>query len=173
MRKRICLILAALLLLRLCACSFVSSGREPVEFYYLRSSFVYGAEDGVITSETRESSGHEGDLEYLLSLYLRGPLDEKLVSPFPDCQIVEIRWDSKTLRLTFDAPFAQLEDIDLTLACACLAKTCFGMTDVRQVRIDAAAPDENSTVNITIDRDSLILEDNSIPPLQTAPGENH
>lgn len=173
MKKTACLLLAAVLLLSLWGCSFSGSGKEPIEFYYLRSTFVYGAEDGVITSETRESSGHGGDLQYLLSLYLRGPLDEKLVSPFPDCRIVEIRRDSKALRLTFDAAFAQLEDIDLTLACACLAKTCFGLSDAHQIKIDAEAPDGNSAFSITLNRDSLILEDNAISPQQTEPGEIH
>lgn len=167
MKKTGCIFLIISLLLGLCACGFGSAGKEPVEFYYLRTSFIYGAEDGVIASETRESSGHAGDLNYLLSLYLRGPLDDDLKSPFPaGCQIVELRRDSRTLRLTFDAAFAQLKDLDLTLACACLAKTCFGLSDAMEVKIDAAVPDGNSAVNITISRDSLILEDNNTLPDQ-------
>ena len=159
-------ILLLILSVLLCGCSFGASGKESVEFYFLRTSFVYGAEDGVVAAETRERSG---DLNYLLSLYLRGPLDDELESPFPaGCKIVELRQDSKTLRITFDASFSQLEGLDRTLACACLAKTCFGLSDAQEIRIDADAP-EGSAASITIRRDSLLLEDNSIPAEQTAP----
>ena len=96
-----------------------------------------------------------------------------LKSPFPSgCRIVEIRRESKTLHLTLDGVFAQLENLDLTLACACLAKTCFDMSDAQEVKIDAVAPDGNSIINITFNRDSLVLEDNSVLPSQVE-AEDH
>ena len=62
----------------LCLCLFLPgcSGelmKNPVTFYYPRREYQYGAEDGVISSEQREASGHADDLHYLLSLYLIGP----------------------------------------------------------------------------------------------------
>ncbi len=55
--------------------------KNPVTFYYPRREYQYGAEDGVISSEQREASGHADDLHYLLSLYLIGPSSDELVSP--------------------------------------------------------------------------------------------
>lgn len=175
MRRHLCIFLIFSLFLCLCGCSFGNDIKDPVNFYYLRNSdsFVYGSENGVITPEIRESSGHTRDLSYLLSLYLRGPLDTELKSPFPSgCRIVEIRRESKALHLTLDGVFAQLENLDLTLACACLAKTCFDMSDAQEVKIDAVAPDGNSIINITFNRDSLVLEDNSVLPSQVE-AEDH
>ncbi len=174
MKKQIASLLVLTMVAGLFGCSFRSAVREPVEFYYLRDSFLYGASDGVITSEARERSGHGDDLAYLLSLYLRGPLDEELKSPFPaDCRLVDLRLDNKTLRLTLDASFIQLEGIDLTLACACLSKTCFGLTDVQTVKVEAAVPDENSAFNITFTRDSLLLEDTGMETLPSEAGEKN
>lgn len=164
--KRMTLLLLILCLL-LCGCG--SSGKESVEFFYLRTSYVYGSEDGVIAAETRE---HSGSLEYLLSLYLRGPLDDGLKSPFPvGCEILEVRQESKSLQLTLDQSLSRLKDLDRTLACACLAKTCFGLTDAQEIRISSGSPEEN-LFSITISRDSLILEDNSSLPAQTVPEES-
>lgn len=158
-----------LLLLCLLLWGCGSSGKESIEFYYLRTSYVYGSEDGVIAAETRE---HSGSLEYLLSLYLRGPLDDGLKSPFPaGCEILEIRQERRSLRLTLDQSLGQLKDLDRTLACACLARTCFGLTDVQEVRITSGGP-EGSSFSITISRDSLILEDSSSLPAQTDPVES-
>ena len=69
--------------------------------------------------------------------------------------------------ITLSAPFAQLENIDLTIACTCLARTCFDLTDAQTVLIEAAA-EESDTVSVSIDRDSYLLID-SIP--ETTPTE--
>lgn len=169
MKKLTASVLLILWILTLFGCGFRSGDvKEPVEFYYpwadLETQLKQDPASTVIGSESREASGHTGDLDYLLSMYLRGPLDSQLSSPFPaGCKIVEIRPDGQTLRITLNSAFAQLEDLDLTLACACLARTCFGMTNAAQVRIEAAAPDDNSSVSITISRTDLLLEDDSTP----------
>ena len=164
MKRIICLTLAALLLCCFCGCHYSDSGDilEPVEFFYPRqnASYVYGAEDGVLASEIREASGHADDLNYLLSMYLRGPQDPGLRSPFPaGCRLEEVRIDSDTVCVVLTAEFAALENVELTLACASLAKTCLALTDAQQVRIDAASPEKN--ISITLDADSLLLADYS------------
>ena len=164
MNRVICLILTVLLLSSLCGCHFGKSADllEPVEFCYPRRSdaFIYSADDGVLGTEMREASGHKDDLNYLLSMYLRGPQDNNLRSPFPDgCKLEEVRHGGNTVCLVLSAEFAALENVELTLACASLTKTCLGLTDASRIRIDAVS--ETKTVSITMDAKSLLLADYS------------
>lgn len=160
MKRITALFLSLIILLGLCACQYQDSDIiEPVEFYYQRTEFIYGGTDGVIVPETREASGHAGDLSYLLTLYLRGPLDASLEAPFPtSCKLLGFNLEGKTISLTLDSTFASLENMELTLACACLAKTCFALADVTQVQITALTPDDTPSLDVTITAESL-LED--------------
>ena len=161
MKRTVSFLLILIMLLSLCACQIQGSDvMEPVEFYYLRTDYVYGGTDGVIASETREASGHVGDLPYLLALYLRGPLDSSLKAPFPTgSKILSFYLDGETLSVTLDSTFASLQNMELTLACACFARTCFSLADVAQVQITALTPDDTPSLDITISADSLLLED--------------
>lgn len=174
MKRAFCITLVLFLLTLGCGCSFHDGINTPVSFYYLRHAedYTYGSPYGVIAPEQRECAGHEEDLLYLLTLYLRGPLDTQLYSPFPaQCRIVELYQENDKLHLTLNDAFSQLEALQQTLACACLAQTCFAISDATSVQIDATAPDGNSTVNITLSRDNLILEDDShlLQPTEAAP----
>ena len=80
MKRFFCLLLCLCLFLPGCSGELM---KNPVTFYYPRREYQYGAEDGVISSEQREASGHANDLRYLLSLYLIGPSSDELVSPLP------------------------------------------------------------------------------------------
>ena len=80
MKRFLCLLLCLCLFLPGCSGELM---KNPVTFYYPRREYRYGAEDGVISSEQREASGHTNDLRYLLSLYLIGPSSDELVSPLP------------------------------------------------------------------------------------------
>lgn len=174
MKRAICLMLALLLLGGMFGCHYSESGDilEPVEFFYPRQSdsFVYGAEDGVLAVEVREASGRTGDLNYLLSMYLRGPQDKNLRSPFPaGCTLEEVRSGGNTLCIVLSGEFTALENTELTLACASLAKTGLSLTDADRVRIDAAS--EEKTFSITLDKDSLLLTDHSVFDAQSATEE--
>ena len=159
MKKAIALLLILTFLFGLCACQFKKD--DTVEFYYQRLSVAYGAADGVIASETREAAGHTQDLRYLLSLYLRGPLDVELESPFPaGCGLVDIFIEDGVLSVMLDSSFASLTGIDQTIASACLAKTCFGLANISSVCIETPDTAESDPVHIIIDADSLLLEDN-------------
>lgn len=162
MKKTLCILLSLLLALCLLGCYAIT----PVEFYYQQRSDPQSLPESVISAESREVSGHTDDLTYLLSLYLQGPLDAELKSPFPaGCKLVSAVPDGDTLCITLDSTFVTLENTQLTIACACLAKTCFSLTDAVQVQIQAAAEDNSKAVDVIIGIDSLILEDDgsSIP----------
>lgn len=173
MKKIATLVLSLCLLFSLASCAYNSSGMiEPAEFFYQRkiSDIKEHPTDGVIASELREASGHRNDWNYLLSLYLRGPLDRSLVSPFPaSCKLIGISREEKTLHIILDENFAELKDIDLTIACACLAKTCISLANVEAVHIEAASADGTNLINLIIDRGSLLLEENGIIPQETEP----
>lgn len=171
MRRCIAILLTLSLSVCLFGCSF-SGIKEPVEFYYPRrqADLALSPEDGAIVSEMREASGHRSDLYYLLSLYLQGPLDSKLVSPFPaGTRLVEVRSEDSVLHVTLNEAFAGLTGLDLTIACACLAKTCLSMSGAEQVHIETAPSTTGDFIDLTLDRDSLLLEE---PPVtQTTPAE--
>ncbi len=165
MKKVIVLLLALLQLAALVGCSLGGTDFEPVHFYYLRDAdaYLYGAEDGVVTYEERDPTGHEGDFRYLLMLYLQGPLDDALESPFPaGCALVELSQTASEMHVTLNSDFATLRGMDRTLACVCLARTCFSLANVRTVHILARSSEEKDNVYETITIDSLLLEDNAI-----------
>ncbi len=170
MKRTLCLLLAALLLSGLWGCHYSDGGDilEPVEFFYPRRSetYVYGAEDGVIASEIREASGRIGDLNYLLTMYLRGPQDPSLRSPFPaNCALEEVRSGGNTLCVVLSEDFMALEGMELTLACASLAKTGLALTGLERVRIESASDSKN--FSMTLEKSSLLLSDDGVLDAQS------
>ena len=155
MKHLICLILTFLLLF------FSGCQREEdpsVQFFYRRAQYVYGSEDGVIASETRDISTR--DYGYLLRLYLKGPQNELLVSPFPaNTRLISTHMDDGVLTVGLSEEFAALKNMDLSIAAACFASTCFDLTDAQTVRIIATSTYDE--VSIVLSRESLTLIDSS------------
>ena len=148
----------------LIGCHYSDSGDilEPVKFYYPRNSsdFVYGSADGVIAPEIREGSGHTGDLKYLLSMYLRGPQDSELRSPFPaDCKLLDVSVRGNALTVRLSSAFTALENLELTTACAALAKTCQSISDAQYISIYSAS--DEKTVSIALSAESVQFIDSS------------
>lgn len=163
MKKRfIAILLTFCLLLSLTGCSFLSGEiQNPVKFYYQRAEYLYGEEDAVIAAEERDGTGHIRDMAYLLRLYLMGPHDEELVSPFPrGLLITDIRQGNGAVILTLTDSLSALPEHRQTLACACLALTCmdmFGQDSVTLIWEDEIR---------TLDRSVLTIFDDSTPPDQ-------
>ena len=174
MKKIICLLLAVFILLS--GCSFANGNiKEPVEFYYPRScsrpdEYKTFFSEGAIASEIREASGRRNDLYYLLSMYLRGPLDPNLHSPFPPgSAVVKVQQNDRELSVYLNAVAANLEAMDLTVACSCLAQTCMALADVDAVYIEAQNIDDKVLFSTTLSRGSLLLEES--PPPSTISSE--
>ena len=166
MKKTICFLLCLVTVL-FCGCR-AHTGDDQVQssFFYLRDpdTYHYGSPEGVISSELRDITGHENELNYLLMLYLKGPLDEALESPFPEgCSILQLTVQAGKLSVTLNPSFATLKGMDLTLACVCLARTCFSLTDVQSIRISAQDVNGTVTVDETITINSLLLEETELP----------
>ena len=161
MKKAIAWILLFLLFLPLCACGNTEQN-PPLVFYYpwadLEEAMRQDPACTAIASEEREVSGNRDNLRYLLTLYFRGPLDPGLTSPFPSgTVVVNALLEDGNLTVTLSNSFTHLKDMDRTVACVCLAKTCFGLSDAQSVIIETDDPD----ISITVTRDNYLLEDST------------
>ena len=165
MKKLLYLLLIVLIMFHAWGCTYHSSASEPVPFYYQRVQYQFGSPDGVIASEHREAVGHTGDIQYLLTLYLRGPLDPALKSPFPTgTALLDWKQEDRTLSITLTNAVTGLDDLALTLACACLAKTCFEIASVDTVQIYSGSPTEKNHVDILLTPESLLELDTMLSP---------
>ena len=155
--KRTVLLLALSILLCISGCSSEdTTNASGTEFYYLRSDIIYGAEDGVITSELYQ--GQVNSLAVLLEAYLRGPSTEGLLSPFPrGTYIMFSQLKGSTLTLRLSNHVSTLSPFDQTLAYACLAKTCFAYSDITEIRLQA----DDSDALTVLTPESLILNDST------------
>ena len=159
--KRLLPGLLALFLLIVC---FTSCTEQTfVTFYYVRpeSAYQFGTTQAVIVGEQRESASNIQDLRQLLILYLHGPLNENFQSPFPrGTSLVDIQQEGDHLTIRLSSIASAMKGTDLTLACACLSKTCFDATDAERVTVIATG---FGNISVTMTRDSLLLVDDSVP----------
>ncbi len=161
--KKTAVILIIFVLLSFSACTAHHANiNDPVVFYYPQAEIVNGTEDAVIGHEIREASGHRNDLEYLLAVYLQGPLDNNLRNPFPvTAKIVNIRQKDGRLHLMLNAAVASKKNMELSIMGACLAKTCFDLTDFSAVHIESNSLADGSSISLNFQRENLILVDNT------------
>lgn len=161
MKRIIIFSLALLLLVSSLGCSRQEDSIDvPVEFYYRKATLSYNSEQAVLCSETRESSGY--DLTGLFNNYLQGPITDECVSPFPaGVKVLAIDQSGSSLSIELSAPLAELSDINLTLACACLCKTAIGLTQCTTVEISVPNATLNGSTSIIMDEQHLLLLDNS------------
>lgn len=159
MKKMCSLLMALMLLFLLIGCSQTETAVEgSVKFYYRAAEVTFGTENGVITSEIRDIN--TDDMESVLHAYLKGPKNEKLISPFPENLTVE-SFDSGPARtsITLSAHIADLKDGELTIACACIAKTVFELTGTRSVEIKSDSGLIGGMQSVILMRNDLIVYD--------------
>ena len=134
MKKSISILLCLCVLLSLFGCADRAEAPQvPVQFYYPRTidTIQYTINNGAFAYELRESAGYTDNIPYLLNLYFRGPADATLRNPFPTAtSVTELKVYGKYAFLTVSDSFAQLTDMDLTIACACLTLTVAELTQV-------------------------------------------
>lgn len=136
---------------------------EPVRFHYLCSRYQ---EDlcCVINSEEREAVGHSGDLNYLLALYLMGPIDDELKIPLPPgTKVISVQQNEDIITLQLPDLDSTLSDIDFSLACACLTMTCLNISNATSVTVLSGSR------SVTMDSSSYALSDSS---METIPKES-
>ena len=156
-------VLIVLLLLGLVLSCWACSEKQSVTFYYVREepAYLFGTENAVIVGENRDSASNIQNLHSLLILYLHGPLNENFQSPFPrGTSLVAVQPEGDQLTIRLSSIASAMKGADLTLACACLAKTCFDATDAETVTIIATG---FGNISVTMTRDSLLLIDDAVP----------
>ncbi len=128
-------------LLILClAVSCAACGEEEAEhtaFYYLRTgdTIAHGQADALIAPVLRDSS-EDTALDDILQLYVAGPTEEGFRNPFPKGTYLlsTIRRD-EMLVVVLSREFTTLDGIQLTLAGACLAATCYDLTGLEHIQV--------------------------------------
>ena len=119
--------------------------KDPVTFYYIRSDYQEDMMQ-VIDSEIRETSGHQGDLTYLLALYSMGPATDDLQSPLPrGTRITPTEHSVNGIVLSLSGATQEMTDAEFTLAAACLGLTCMELVSEESITI--RAEDRSITIN--------------------------
>lgn len=155
-----------LLILALSGCSGKNNTVEqPANFYYCTSSISFDTAHGVIAPETRDIAGFEQDLTALINHYLRGPNSSNLTSPFPNgSAVLWINQSDRELTLIMNQQFTQLTGLNLSLACSCISKTIFSLTDFESITIRARDTNLDGTKSVTMTRDSILIQDRIMMP---------
>ena len=155
MKRLVCLIMVCFFLFFL-GCNATTT-KDSTRFYYSRTNYAFGTESAVLTSENRDITGHEGDLQYLLSLYLVGPLNEELCSPFPaSTKILSVEEKNTAVIIEISDCSKTLTESQFSLACACLTMTTFHLSGCEQVTI------VSGDRSITLDQSAFLLYDSPI-----------
>lgn len=154
MKRLLAFFLLCVLLLTGCGLS-----QEGSRFYYPRAEYLFDDPEPVIAREFRDTAGHSQDLRYLLSQYLMGPLDQKLVSPLPQgTRMTALESVGSAVTITVSEEAESLTDAEFSLAAACLGLTV----------MDALGSDGQITLicgerSITVTRESLLLYEEPFP----------
>ena len=151
----------------LCGCSKQTPElQKPVSFYYVPAEYSFNVTDSAILPELREGNGID-DLSEMIALYLKGPVDPELHSPFPpETKLLRLEQADQTLILTLSDDFASIQGHKLTLACAVISKTCLELSDCVKIQIRAESATLDGEKFIEMNASSLLLLDNAEP-------ENH
>ncbi len=160
MKRFLCLLLALILMLPLCACdSEEEKILEPVNFYYRRSEVDFAAENGLIAPYIAESAGYD-EVIPLLQLYLDGCDEDEFHHTFPTgTELLDAYVRDKTLYLFLSADFARLSGVDLRIACACITMTALELVDATYVNISANGVPMDGSLTIILSLEDLILQD--------------
>lgn len=166
MKRVLCVMFALLFLFPLSACRSQkrTSYQSPVNFYYCTDPVVFNSAEGVISAEVRESKGYDLDSEFVrfVDLYLQGPLSEGYSSPFPEgVTLRKYTRNNDTLEIILSIQISQLTGYDLTIACACLAKTLMELTGAEIIDIHAEGGKMGDAISVTMSAETLLLLDES------------
>ena len=136
MKRLFPLLLCITMLLSFPGC--VGKDETTYTFYYLRTAETirYGDADALVAPVTREISGENPGLSYLLQRYLDGPVEEGYLSPIPKgTYLLSTLWADGTLVLVLSREFSTAQGISLTLCGACLAATCYDLAGAEQIEV--------------------------------------
>ena len=157
----VCLLLISLLL---SGCGLYEEKEEPLQFYYPVKNMDYSRNTSYLQAEPRDRILTGYFLTEILNQYLQGPRDQLTYDmPFQyNTRAVSISIDNGIMDLTLSRGFATYSGLELTIACACIAKTVMSITGVDIVRIRADQTALDGAEYIEMDANSVLLIDNGM-----------
>ena len=160
--KKTLIVLVLILSVFLSSCSMNESGQDTYTFYYPRSNYIYNSNDGVISQEHRKLHGMADDVASILNEYLKGPSSADLSNPFPTgASVAIVSMDKKFLTASLSSVFSTLTELEMTLACTCIVKTIFALTDVDTVILRADGRFSDGSIYRAFSRKSFLTDDNA------------
>lgn len=159
MKRFLCIFCILVSLLSCIGCSSTNKAfKQPTNFYYLTNPENYQA--NAITPELREASNYKDNLLGLMQLYVSGPLTEQHINPFPKGTAVQdIIINNVTVEILLNDSFAELRDVELTSACACLTMTVLELTGRHRLIITALDDSGETIYNTSMTKDHILLSD--------------
>lgn len=156
--RKILVVLLALLMLTGCAAP-MQTPAVPMEFYYTRREAAYHTAEGTMARELRDLGREDMGVDEIVQLYLQGPIDPSLVSPFPtDAVCEEVILDGGILTLRMNESYAALKGVQKTAALACLTMTFSQLPSVREVSVEMNREGVD-TAPIRLSKDDFLLRD--------------
>lgn len=133
---------------------------NPFRFYYKPANVEADFGLGAVPFEYRDMGTHGEDYSWVLERYLKGPLSSELAAPFQVTTTLEaLTLEDGCMYLTLSESFADLTDIDLTVACACITLTCLEFREVSSVSIRVEGKLLGGRREMVMSRDALLTED--------------
>ena len=160
MKRLLPILFALVTLLSLAACSDQAKYSTNANFYYCVNEFDYALDASVIKCEERTVNYPSNEYKSIIQEYLHGPRTHNLKSPFPqDLSVTELVVEDDTTYITFSTDLSYLTGTNLSLACICIAKTCFDLTQTQNVDISAEHATLDNAPSVFISRNSILLND--------------
>ena len=162
MRKYMILLLALALLFVGCSSSINDSNSEY--FYYYQASALYDNTEKIIYAQPISTGIKEMSLKEITSKYLQGPTLENVDPPFTkDTVIVEITEEADNLTIVLSNDCSAMQQLELSLAGSCLAKTLFQFTQAQSITIQSEDGFSYIEKDLTFTRSNILTEDELVP----------
>lgn len=154
MKRLLSLMMVLCLLFAGCGATTSQTGGNHVLFFYEQRGASELAADAMLASESRTT--YAGALGPVLELYFRGPVQDDLISPFPDgTEAISVDQGENGTELVLSSAFFSLQGVDLAVACACLARTVCVYTGETAITLS----DELGRIHMELTPDSFLVQD--------------
>lgn len=137
---------------------------DPIRFYYCRTvsdePAAYEYDTGSIGYEYRDLGEERLSPEQVLSIYLNGPENEDLRSPFPpELDAISVHLERGVLTVRFNGAIARLSGMDLTASAACLVHTMTQLDEIEFVKMEAEQPLLSGLLSVPLEAEDFVLTD--------------
>lgn len=161
MRRFAALFLSLVMLLGFAGCSTKGDTRiNPITFYYKNTDLRYNSEAKVLYGRDVDLENDQIPISEVVSLYLEGPDETFLESPFPpNARLEQAVWTGDLLKLTLSDEFNSLTGLDRTLAMACLTLTLTQVKGIDRIQVFTSNGGFSYRNNQPMSASDFVLED--------------